>query len=154
MNRINIEEIMAEIRREIDVKGYRYEDISFSDIPARVSSGYINHSAALTKHILDLRVHKDIKAYRKLSSNRILGSLIILIKKIIRKFTKFYIEPIVSDQNHFNNRSAVCLQDIYLEMEILKRKVKNLEACNEELFKKLQDAEPGEKNSRESSSNS
>jgi len=142
ISKIDIKDIIAEIQRDIEVKGYRDDDISFSNIPVRVSSGDIAHSAALREHIIELRTNKNVNAYRKLSSNRIFGSFIILVKKIIRKLTKFYIEPIVSDQNHFNDLSAVCLQDIFLELEILKRKVRNLEA------------ERGERNSRENSSSS
>lgn len=62
---------------------------------------------AISENILALDRSKDNLAFRPIFSHRpILGNLIIFIKRIIRKCTKFYIEPICFQQTEFNNIST------------------------------------------------
>jgi hypothetical protein len=57
-----------------------------------------------------LRAHSEILAYRQLQSNRKLGSVIIFIKKVLRKCLKFYVEPIALDQSDYNFHVTYALE--------------------------------------------
>jgi hypothetical protein len=124
---VNVEEIIAEIRREIKEKGLIGDDISFSDIPVRITPEIRTHSTVFGENLDKLNESCEVTAYRPLKSNRSFGFLILFIKKIIRKLTKFYIEPIVADQNENNRLTATCVHDLYYDIELLRRKVKVLE---------------------------
>jgi len=124
---VDIEEIMSEIRREIKEKGYKDEDILFSEIPLYSSAYGLIHSGEFEDNLGFLRANNAIAAYRPLKSNRIVGFLIIFLKKIIRKLTKFYIEPIVTDQNENNRLVTACIQDLYLDIDEIKRSIKQIQ---------------------------
>ena len=93
--------------------------------------------ASLEENIQKLEVAKTVLVYRKLSSKGPFGGIKTLFKKVIRKIIKFYIEPIATDQNNYNDITTECLQDMFLDMEVLRWRVKELEAANEELRKEL-----------------
>ena len=134
---INIEEIMEEIRRDIAEKGYKNEYVKFSDIPNQFSMDDFTHTGQLGDNIRSLQASYNIVSYRPLISTRKLGSLVIFIKKVLRKLTKFYVEPIVSDQSTFNNLSTICIRDLYLDVEELRLKVQFLQEENKYLQNKL-----------------
>ena len=127
---INVEEIMAEIRRDILKKNYGNEDLAFSEVPVHGSSEFLSQSNTLAGNIRHLRNIQTVSVYRPLKSRRIIGPLIIFFKKVVRKLIRFYIEPIVADQNDVNNLSAACFEDLYFDMEILRRRIKLLEEEN------------------------
>jgi len=132
---INIEEIMAEIKRDIKEKGYKNDEISFSDIVPAYTYGAIAHSNILDQNLRVLLTIYNVPAYRHLESNRKIGSLIIFAKKIIRKILKFYIEPIVSDQNYVNKLAATSISDLYLEIKSMQKSIDFMEEEIERLKK-------------------
>jgi len=134
---INVEEIMNEIRRDIKEKGYTNDDVSFADVPLSEIYTPPAHSFLLVHNIKALQMSHNVYAYRPLKSNRVIGALIVFVKKVIRKMIKFYIEPIVSDQNGINRLVATCIQDYYLEMEAMNKRIQQLE----ETIKKLENKE-------------
>jgi len=140
IKQVNVEEIMTEIRREIKEKGYKDKDILFADIPINSLDGGITHSGVLEVNLRMLNSRYAIAAYRPLITKRALGFIVIFIKKIIRKMTKFYIEPIVADQNESNRLMALCLQDLYLENNEMRSKIKYLEDDVNRLKEKLDDS--------------
>lgn len=98
---INIEKIMEEIRSEINARGEKEDMLSFDEIPYETFSvnTYDTFSMKSFEENINLSNQRFlVNAYRPLSGN----SVSIFIKKIIRKLTKFYIEPIVEEQNNFN----------------------------------------------------
>jgi len=117
--KVNVEEIMAEIRKEIEDKGYRSENISFSDIPFC--------AGRFEDNIGYLHENYSVPAYRPLGSGGKFGALNNIRKKILRKLVKFYIEPIVEDQNENNKLMTACLNDLFYDLEAMRRKVKSLE---------------------------
>ena len=130
-SKIDVEEIMNEIRREIIEKGYKNEDIAFSDVPVPTES--IIYSNTLEGNIRLLQNMQNVFAYRILKSNSVFGSLKTLIKKVIRKLVKFYVEPIVSDQNKFNELAVHCIMRLYMDMELMQQRIKLLEEENKKL---------------------
>ena len=92
---INIEDIMQEIRAEIREKGYADNEIPFSDIACLVGGTEVP--------IAMMDESRTVLAYRDISSTRKgVGKLITFVKKVIRKMVCFYVEPLVDDQNRFN----------------------------------------------------
>jgi len=137
---INVKLIMAEIRQEIKEKGYKNEDLPFSDIRILPSIGNMIHSGSLNGNIRALNLDHNVPVYRPLKSNRFFGPLIIFVKKIIRKSVKFYIEPVIADQNELNRVTAICLQDLYIELKVMQQKVKMLEYENIQLTEKQENS--------------
>ena len=101
---INIEDIMQEIRAEIRAKGYADNEIPFSDIACLVGGTEVPFE--LKDYLDDISMmdeSRTVLAYRDISSTRKgVGKLITFIKKVIRKMVCFYVEPLVDDQNRFN----------------------------------------------------
>jgi len=124
---INVEEILAEIRREIKEKGYKNEDISFSYVPVRVTDEGITCTEIFRRNLQDLGNKSKVVVNRPLKSNRSYGFLLIFFRKIVRKLLKFYIEPIIDDQNEINRLSTTCINNLYLDIDLLSIKVKALE---------------------------
>lgn len=98
-----IEDIMQEIRNEIKEKNLTADMLSFEDVPYKkagsVSSA--NNSISdeeLSSAMVYLNSHYNIQPYKELSGN----PLAVFVKKVIRKLTKFYVEPVVFEQNDFN----------------------------------------------------
>ena len=126
-NRIGVEKITSEIRTDIKEKGYRNDDVSFNEATVCSSCGSLIHSNSLVENIMSLHAGKNVEAYRVLKSNGIFGSLAVLVKKVVRKLIKFYVEPIVEDQNGVNVLTTSCLEDLYLDIESLRKKIDQLE---------------------------
>lgn len=101
-NKINIEEIMAQIKREIEEKGLTPDMLSFEDVPykkpVQVSAETGASLSAADEALAYVNAHHYIQPYKPLAGNPIK----VFIKKVIRKLTKFYVEPVVFEQNSFN----------------------------------------------------
>lgn len=141
-NKINVGEIMAEIRRDIKEKGYKNEAPPFSDTPIHLLFCEMAHSGALEENLKILRVHSNVAAYRPLKSNNALGpvfgAMIVFVKRVIRKLTLFFVAPIVADQNENNRVSVSCLQDLYLDMNAMRLRIQALEEENMRIKKELE----------------
>lgn len=101
---LDIEEIMTEIRKSIKLRQYQEMPIKFENIDVITNEkNLIYDQNKLLTYIHNVNSHHHIYAYRTIYSRKgLLGKIIIFIKKVLRKSIKFYIEPIVSDQNKFN----------------------------------------------------
>jgi len=101
-NKINIEEIMAQIKREIKEKGLTSDMLSFEDVPYRKPvqvAAETGASLSAANEALDyINAHHYIQPYKPLMGNPVK----VFFKKVIRKLTKFYVEPVVFEQNSFN----------------------------------------------------
>ncbi len=152
-NNINIEEIMSEIRQKIKDQNLTADMLSFEDVPYKKASQTANNpdvtlgeaDAALAY----VNAHTYIQPYKELQGNPIA----VFIKKIIRKLTKFYVEPVVFEQNDFNANAAAVLNalknaagsrknedeistdDVMSRIEVLELNQKNLSAQIEALEK-------------------
>ncbi len=109
---INIEEIMQGIRQEIKDKGLTSDMLSFEDVPYQkpgdAVSGCTMDSEEIRNAMVYLNGHYNIQPYKPLGGN----ALFVFIKKVIRKLTKFYVEPIVFDQNDFNANTVRVLNAV------------------------------------------
>ncbi len=109
---INIEEIMHGIRQEIKEKGLSPDMLSFEDVPYQkpgdAVSGCSLDSEEVRNAMVYLNGHYNVQPYKPLGGN----ALFVFIKKVIRKLVKFYIEPIVNDQNNFNANTVRVLNAV------------------------------------------
>ena len=97
---IHIEEIMQNIRKEIKEKGLSSDMLSFEDVPYQKPDAAVNGAGSeeVKNSLVYLNGHYNVQPYKPLGGN----PLFVFIKKVLRKLMKFYIEPIVNDQNNFN----------------------------------------------------
>lgn len=102
MENINIEDIMEEIREEIREKGYKDEEIQFKDIIlSSVATPY--NMQAYKEELEQMAEDRMVQSYRDVASDRPgIGAVVTFFKKLVRRMVCFYIEPIVDDQNKFN----------------------------------------------------
>ncbi len=101
-NKINIEEIMAQIKREIEEKGLTADMLSFEDVPykkpVQIETDGAASLLAADESLAYVNAHHFVQPYKPLSGNPIK----VFFKKVIRKLMKFYVEPVVFEQNSFN----------------------------------------------------
>ena len=97
---IHIEEIMQNIWKEIKEKGLSSDMLSFEDVPYQKPDAAVNGAGSeeVKNSLVYLNGHYNVQPYKPLGGN----PLFVFIKKVLRKLMKFYIEPIVNDQNNFN----------------------------------------------------
>ena len=138
--KINIEEIMKDIRREIAEKGYDSSMLSFDDVS--LNSDLTDDDLDMEESLRYAKLNFEVEAYRKLPGN----AAVVFVKKIFRKFMKFYIEPIVRDQNQLNLRYSIMFSELEKKYSALEEKLEKtgekvaaLEKENEELKNKLKD---------------
>ena len=144
-NNINIEEIMADIKREIKEKGLSGDMLSFEDVPYRKTP---QAGGSVKDALGSLNSNYNVQPYKELNGD----PLKVLFKKIIRKMTKFYIEPAVEDQNNINSDIVTVLnglaenspekaiakaETLELGQKELLLRIEKLERENEELRKAL-----------------
>ena len=140
-NTLNIEEIMQEIRNEIKEKGLSSDMLSFEDIS--YSNG-TNGSKSLSQEATDslgyINLNYNIQSYRVLEGSAIKT----FIKKVIRKLTKFYVEPVVFDQNVFNAHVVRVINSMHEilstetdEQKAVNNRIETLELKQKELSKQI-----------------
>lgn len=135
---VNIEEIMQGIRKEIKEKGLSADMLSFEDVPYQKPDSAVNGCAADSEEVKNslvyLNGHYNVQPYKPLGGN----ALFVFIKKVLRKLMKFYIEPIVNDQNQFNANVVRVLnasqhQDTAPDMDALQKRLEVLELNQKQL---------------------
>lgn len=136
--KIDIEEIMNDIRKEIKDKGYDSSMLSFDDVA--LNSDLIDKTLDMEESLRYAKLNFEVEAYRQLPGN----AVSVFIKKVFRKFMKFYIEPIVRDQNQLNFRYSIMFSELEKKYNTLQEKLEEtaektaaLEKENEELKLKL-----------------
>lgn len=128
--KINIEEIMAEIKQSIKEQGLTADMLSFEDVPYRKNAQSGSASEALDY----VSTHYYIQPYKELQGNPVK----VFIKKVIRKLTKFYVEPVVFEQNDFNANAVTVMKSLTESGSAdLGGRVETLELANKELLIRL-----------------
>ena len=128
--KINIEEIMAEIKQSIKEQGLTADMLSFEDVPYKKNAQRGSASEALDY----VSTHYYIQPYKELQGNPVK----VFIKKVIRKLTKFYVEPVVFEQNDFNANAVTVMKSLSESGSAdLGGRVETLELANKELIIRL-----------------
>ncbi len=143
MQEINTEEIMKQIRKEIQEKGLTEEMLSFEEIPYAEEKFSVQGNfqlQSLQQSAEYLSVRNQIQAEKPIEGN----FLVVWVKKLIQKLLKFYILPVMTEQNALNLHTANAVQQIsqYIqeteqERQELKQEIELLKKENQELREKL-----------------
>ena len=132
-NNINVEEIMKQIKADINAKGYTNDLLSFDDVVVDVSSmNVVKFDKLQFKEDLYVANHEwNVNPYRPLQG----GKLRVFVRKVIRKLVYFFVEPIVMAQDGFNasvvrmmNQMSCYIDQKDKEIEELKARISELES--------------------------
>ncbi|MDD3028318.1 MAG: hypothetical protein PHI41_09790 [Erysipelotrichaceae bacterium] len=117
---IDVEEIMTQIREEIKEKGYQLSDLSFDDI--ELSKDFHNDfEESYEENLKYLNSYFAVQSYLPLVGN----PLFVFVKKVIRKLTFFYVNPISEQQTNFNLRLTRVINEQHAMIEELKEELEN-----------------------------
>ncbi len=131
---IDVDNIMSEIRKDIEDKGIQEPAVSFDDISvdmgaAKVLPNKFNQNA-LYRGLTELAHNWRIESYRDLTGSK----YAVLAKKVLRKGMYFFVNPLVDDQNRNNalfvkslGQIACFIRNQLDENRKLKARVKELE---------------------------
>ncbi|MGN0614706.1 hypothetical protein [Ruminococcus flavefaciens] len=127
---INIEEIMAEIKQKIKEQGLTADMLSFEDVPYKKNAQSGSASEALDY----ISTHYYIQPYKELQGN----SIKVFFKKVLRKLMKFYVEPVVFEQNDFNANAVTVIKSLTENKSAdMSSKVEAMELAHKELMIRL-----------------
>lgn len=108
---INVDEIVNQIRAEIKEKGLELSMLSFEDVPFDKEVSHTETHFELSSLVQSadyMNARNQIEPYKEISGNPIS----VFIKKVIRKLVKFYIMPIMTEQNALNYHCANAVNQI------------------------------------------
>lgn len=105
-NEIDIKSIMSQIKQDIKDKGLSADMLSFEDIPFKKASDVYGTSLDSAEEAMCcLNSHYYVQPYKNLSGNPVK----VFVRKVIRKLVKFYVEPVVFEQNNLNANTVKVL---------------------------------------------
>lgn len=108
---INVDEIVNQIRAEIREKGLEPSMLSFEDVPFDKEVSHTETHFELSSLVQSadyMNARNQIEPYKEISGNPIS----VFIKKVIRKLVKFYIMPIMTEQNALNYHCANAINQV------------------------------------------
>lgn len=127
-NSVNTEKIMSQLKSDIKEKNIP----DFKDVPYNKPSG-AEIPENPDKAIENLRAYSYIHSYMHFTGNK----LKIFMKKSVRKMIKFYIEPLVNEQNNFNASTETALTSMRNTQKKLIQRIEKLEQENKRLMEDL-----------------
>lgn len=124
IDNINVEEIMANIRKNIKDKGYLEEEkINNFDFTPKISEeDNFRYDLDVLNRIWNINLEREI-----LSRN----GLFSFIKKVLRKLTRWYVVPMMQDQVVFNSYAVRIINNLTQQLNEQNEKIKKLEKENE-----------------------
>ena len=133
-NSINIEQIMADIKKEIKEKGLTADMLSFEDVPYKKTA----QGGSPAEAVDYVSSHYYVQPYQEFTGNPVK----VFFKKALRKVMRFYVDPIVMEQNDFNANTAIAIKAISEDKsKDMCNRVETLEIVNKELLKRLEKLE-------------
>ena len=128
---INVESIMKEIKKEIEVKGYTNVLLSFDDVIVDVGSMNVNKfdKVKFNEDIYVANHEWEVNPYRPLQG----GKVTVFFKKAIRKLVYFFVEPIVMAQDGFNASIVRLMNQMNCYIEEKDKEIAELKKEIEEL---------------------
>lgn len=125
---VNVEQIMDEIRAKIAEKGYVDDAIPFDTIKIKsnVAAQYNSHEEGSITHDFrhnlqaleywrnDTEQLRHVNYYRSVQNRRrLVGNFLTFFRRVIRRLLRFLVEPIVAEQNAFNDSVAATVNNVY-----------------------------------------
>lgn len=119
LDNINIEEIMCKIREKIEKSGIIDEEIEFN-----LST---SEEEMLSENLRMVNGSWNVSSYDNIHSHRrVIGKIIVFIKKVIRKSIFWYIDPIVQQQNEFNSFATRTLNSMNVKLNNMEKEIENI----------------------------
>lgn len=144
MSEINIEEIMEQIRKESNEKGLDHEILSFESFLNENMCSFpgLDLDCEQFDLMMFLANLNDMNTRYLFDLNRPFEGNFIsrTVKRIIRKMTRFYVQPLVIDQMYFNTYTVQTINSIrgfILQYEKEKILVNGLNSRINELEEKI-----------------
>ena len=148
-NSIDVSQIMADIRREIEEKGLRNDLPDFEEVAVPnendADSGVFSLER-FTLHVDGMNSTYLVPGYHPIGGNPIK----VFFKKVLRKLMKFYVQPIAEEVTDFNTCSVRAMnqaRNFILEqksyIEDLEARVETLEAQVETLERLMRENKEG-----------
>ena len=111
-------QIMQDIRTQIAERGYTKNELKFADVAAKTGEMSDEIADYFELDHFGLTVER-MNSTRKVQCWRLIGGnrLAVFFKKIIRKLIKFYVEPIIDEQNQFNFYTTSAMTQLYAKMQ-------------------------------------
>lgn len=97
-NHVDVELIMSQIKAEIKENGFKDSDLSFEDIWSLEEEKCDSVQEQLSNLLDEMERKKQVLFYRELSGNPVKK----FVKRVVRKLIAFIIQPIVDEQNDYN----------------------------------------------------
>lgn len=132
-NTIDIEKIMNEIREEIKTRGLSDDALEFSsgESPTYLSNNFNLNNLENQLHFANLNA--DIFQFHKIEGNL----LVRIVKRIIRKCTRFYVQPFIDAQNAYNANSVRALNELLLFVKMQQQKEQEQNILIEKLITEI-----------------
>ena len=142
---VNVEEIMKEIHRRVLEKKqagmYTDEDMQkLTELKADVSPKSNEQYSEMTLHLRKLHSNWDVAASGSTFSShrKVLGSVIVLVKKIGFKFIRFFGSAFFTRQTEFNAANVRFNNVVVEELTRLSQENRQLQKTQQELLQQLE----------------
>lgn len=125
------------------------DECTFSD--ANIENSADCSNAQIMENIRVMQLNADNRAYRKIySCRKVIGGLIVFVKRVIRKLLKWYLEPVCDQQSDFNLATVSAVSGVkdmstglQMDISLLQKKVDILQSQQKEILAVLGPAEQG-----------
>lgn len=132
LDNINIEDIMCQIRASIKEKGIIDEEIDFNQVSSE--------EEMLPEYLIMVNNSCNVNSYKNINSHRkVIGKIIVFIKKAIRKSFSWYINPIVEQQNEFNAFSTRVLNSMNAKFNKIEERMKAIDENSTHQIKEIEE---------------
>jgi O-antigen chain-terminating methyltransferase len=138
-----VERIMEQIKENIEQKKalgvYSDEEIEWvKRTEGKIASSQDQGNHGFQEQLRQMNLHWDLKNKVPITSHRrILGSLLVLSKKTMRKLTKSYINLVLGEQVEFNSCAAKVINQLAAKLAGSEERYDNLAKRHQELFDKI-----------------
>ena len=120
MKEINVEKIMEEIRADIEKRGLAEDDLNFQDV---MIQGDIFQIARFQDALKMANIYSNINLHNDVGGSGIKR----FVKRVIRKCVRFYIQPMLEQQNEFNAHCVRTLNEMNLYISVCEENRRELE---------------------------
>jgi hypothetical protein len=143
---VDAEQLMGEIGRAIDDPTTLIEDFGAMERPPVFNLDFIHppHARSLRINLGLIQKNWEIDSEVPISSKRrYVGRLVIVVKRIVRGLTAWYMNPVIHEIRKYNMLVTRTLFDISKNIDEIKERLNSLEEAREALEGLEAEEEPG-----------
>jgi hypothetical protein len=143
---VNAEQLMGEIGKAVDDPTSLIEDFGAMERPPVFNLDFIHppHARSLRINLGLISKNWEIDSEVPISSRRkYVGRLVIVVKRIVRGLTAWYMNPVIHEIRKYNMLVTRTLFDISKNIDEIKERLDHLEEAQEALEGLEEEKEPG-----------